>query len=81
MTKRRAERQVEAVASGLAELVQDPDRPSAWTLLVDGAPQSHVDLADPLHLEFEYIRRMAAAIDLIAPTGSRYACCTLAVGG
>ena len=69
MTKRRAERQVEAVASGLAELVQDPDRPSAWTLLVDGAPQSHVDLADPRHLEFEYIRRMAAAIDLIAPAG------------
>jgi len=50
-------------------LVPDPDRSTAWTLLLDGAPQSHVDLADPTHLEFEYVRRMAAAIDLIAPPG------------
>jgi SAM-dependent methyltransferase len=69
VVKRRAQRQVEAVASGLAELVPDPDRDSAWTLMIDGTPQSHVDLADPTHLEFEYIRRMAAAIDLIAPAG------------
>jgi hypothetical protein len=52
------------------ELVPDRDRRSAWTLLVDGTPQSHVDLADPAHLEFEYIRRMAAAIDLAAPAGT-----------
>ncbi|MEV6488021.1 fused MFS/spermidine synthase [Actinoplanes sp. NPDC051633] len=51
------------------ELVPDRDRRSAWTLLVDGTPQSHVDLADPTHLEFEYIRRMATAIDLAAPAG------------
>jgi spermidine synthase len=49
--------------------VPDPDRDTAWTLLLDGAPQSHVDLADPTHLEFEYVRRMAAAIDLTAPAG------------
>ena len=60
---------MQAVASGLAELVRDPDRASGWTLLVDGAPQSHVDLADPTHLDFEYVRRMAAAIDLVAPAG------------
>jgi hypothetical protein len=69
VAKRRAQRRVEAVASGLAELVPDPDRDSAWTLMIDGTPQSHVDLADPTHLEFEYIRRMAAAMDLIAPAG------------
>jgi spermidine synthase len=67
--RRRSERKAEAVASGLAELVPDPDRSTAWTLLLDGAPQSHVDLADPTHLEFEYVRRMAAAIDLVAPAG------------
>jgi spermidine synthase len=67
--RRRSERKAEAVASGLAELIPDPDRSTAWTLLLDGAPQSHVDLADPTHLEFEYVRRMAAAIDLIAPAG------------
>jgi hypothetical protein len=66
----RAERQVAAVASGLAELVPDADRPTAWTLLIDGAPQSHVDLADPTHLEFEYVRRMGAVIDLVAPPGA-----------
>jgi spermidine synthase len=67
--RRRSDRKVEAVASGLAELVPDPDRSTAWTLLLDGAPQSHVDLADPTYLEFEYVRRMAAMIDLIAPAG------------
>jgi spermidine synthase len=51
------------------ELVPDGDRRSAWTLHVDGTPQSHVDLADPTHLEFEYVRRMAAAVDLAAPAG------------
>ncbi len=70
MARQRGERRVEAVASGLAEIVQDPGRPSGRTLLIDGAPQSHVDLDDPTHLEFEYIRRMAAAIDLIAPAGA-----------
>jgi spermidine synthase len=60
---------VETVATGVAELVPDPDRDAAFTLLLDGAPQSHVDLADPTHLVFEYIRRMATAIDLIAPAG------------
>jgi SAM-dependent methyltransferase len=67
--RRRTERAVEVVASGLAELVADPDRGTAWTLRLDGSPQSYVDLADPTHLEFEYIRRMAMAIDLIAPPG------------
>ncbi|HLJ99484.1 MAG TPA: fused MFS/spermidine synthase, partial [Streptosporangiaceae bacterium] len=46
-----------------AELVRDLDRPRAWTLLVDGFPQSHVDLDDPAHLEFEYVRRLGHVID------------------
>ncbi len=45
---------VETVDGGLAELIPDRDRPRAWTLLIDGAPQSHVDLDDPAHLSFEY---------------------------
>lgn len=40
---------------------------SGYELEVDGTPQSHVDLADPTHLHFEYIARMGAVIDLIAP--------------
>lgn len=55
------------VDHGLAELVADPDRPQSWTLLLDGTAQSHVDLADPEHLEFEYVRRLAHVADLLAP--------------
>jgi spermidine synthase len=70
MAQRRASRRrSETVASGVAELVPDPDRDTAFTLLLDDAPQSHVDLADPAYLQFEYVRRMAAAIDLVAEPG------------
>ncbi|MFJ9608140.1 spermidine synthase [Kitasatospora sp. NPDC101176] len=57
------------VDSGLAELRPDRDRPDAWSLLIDGAPQSLVDLADPTHLGFEYQRRLGHLIDLAAPPG------------
>ncbi|MDG4785899.1 fused MFS/spermidine synthase [Micromonospora sp. WMMD1102] len=67
--KRRTDALAVKVASGLAELRPDPDRPESYTLLVDGAPQSHVDLADPTHLEFEYVRRIAIVLDLVAPSG------------
>ncbi|KUL73231.1 MULTISPECIES: spermidine synthase [unclassified Streptomyces] len=59
----------ETVDGGLAELVPDPDRARAWTLLLDGAPQSHVDLDDPAYLSFEYQRRLGHVIDLVAPPG------------
>ena len=58
------------VGGGFAELVRDPVRPSAWTLLVDGTAQSHVDLDDPLYLEFDYMRRFGFIADLIAPPGA-----------
>ncbi|WP_215455677.1 spermidine synthase [Streptomyces sp. ATCC 21386] len=60
---------VEEVDGGLAELLPDRERARAWTLLVDGAPQSHVDLDDPAHLSFEYQRRLGHVIDLVAPAG------------
>lgn len=50
-----------------AELLGDLDRPRAWMLLVDGVPQSHVDLDDPRHLELEYVRRIGHLLDLAAP--------------
>ncbi|WP_262387313.1 fused MFS/spermidine synthase [Streptomyces sp. TRM49041] len=59
----------ETVDGGLAELVPDRERPRAWTLLIDGAPQSHVDLDDPAHLEFAYQRRLGHVIDLAAQPG------------
>ncbi|GGZ23028.1 spermidine synthase [Streptomyces poonensis] len=64
-----AEAVVETVDGGLAELIPDRDRARAWTLLIDGAPQSHVDLDDPAYLSFEYQRRLGHVIDLAAPPG------------
>ncbi|MBQ1090634.1 spermidine synthase [Streptomyces sp. B93] len=61
---------VEPVDGGLAELTPDRDRARAWTLHIDGAPQSHVDLDDPTCLDFEYQRRLGHVIDLAAPPGS-----------
>lgn len=58
-----------AVTGGVAELLADADRDGSWMLLVNGTPQSHVDLADPTHLEFEYVRRIGHVLDLAADPG------------
>ncbi|WP_069764146.1 spermidine synthase [Streptomyces sp. LUP47B] len=68
-SRRSAEAVVEPVDGGLAELIPDRERAHAWTLLIDGAPQSHVDLDDPTYLSFEYQRRLGHVIDLVAPPG------------
>jgi spermidine synthase len=70
--QRRVDRVARAVITaevdhGTAELVGDPDRPQGWTLLLNGTAQSHVDLDDPTHLEFEYVRRLGHVADLVAP--------------
>ncbi|MGP4114517.1 spermidine synthase [Streptomyces sp. 4N509B] len=59
----------EAVDGGVARLVPDPDREGAWELLIGGAAQSHVDLAEPRRLVFEYQRRLGHVADLLAPAG------------
>lgn len=64
-----AEAVVEQVDGGLAELIPDRERARGWTLLIDGAPQSYVDLDDPAYLSFEYQRRLGHVIDLAAPAG------------
>jgi spermidine synthase len=50
-------------------LLPDLDRPGALLLTVNGAPQSYVDPADPAYLEFEYVRRLAHALDVTGPAG------------
>jgi spermidine synthase len=71
MARRRepAEAPVSRVETGRAELLRDADRRAAWMLLVDGVPQSHVDLDDPGYLDFEYVRRLGHVIDAAAPAG------------
>ena len=50
---------------GLAELLGDADREHGWWLSVDGVPQSYVQLDDPSHLEFEYVRLLGDVVDLL----------------
>src|SRR5215831_2073912 len=69
------------VDSGVAEFQADPDRPEAWTLLLDGTPQSHVDLVDPEHLEFEYMRWLGHLVDLAASPGEPLRVLHLGGGG
>lgn len=42
---------------------------TGYELIVDGTPQSHVDLDDPTHLHFEYVARMGAVIDQLRMPG------------
>jgi spermidine synthase len=51
--------------------VIEPDRfvPGSFQLVVDGTPQSHVNLDDPTQLFFEYVARMGHVIDLIRDPG------------
>jgi len=63
------------------DLVADPDLPGGWTVLADGFPQSHVDLGDPRHLEFEYVRRIGHIIDLARPAGEPVRVLHLGGGG
>ena len=50
---------------GRIELVPDEDGRGGVTVMMDGSPQSHVDLADPHNLGFEYIAHFAAVIDTL----------------
>ena len=47
----------------------DADDPSGRVLVLDDLRHSYVDLDDPTHLEFWYIRQIAGAIDALAPGG------------
>jgi spermidine synthase len=41
----------------------DPDRASGRILLLDGAPHSYVDLADPTYVQYPYAKAMVSVID------------------
>jgi len=55
------------IEGGRIELVPDDDGRGGVTVMMDGSPQSHVDLADPHNLGFEYIAHFAAVIDTLPP--------------
>ncbi|WP_231706726.1 MULTISPECIES: spermidine synthase [Tsukamurella] len=59
----------------------DRDRPGAFTVLLDGTPQSYVDTGDPTNLVFEYVRRIGHVIDLARPEGAPVTAVHLGGGG
>ena len=63
------------------ELLADADRAGGWMLMAGGVPQSYVDLADPRHLELEYMRRLGHLADLAAPAGAPLRVLHLGGGG
>jgi spermidine synthase len=50
-------------------------------LMIGGVPQSHVDLDDPQHLDFEYMRWLGHLVDLAAPAGTPLRVLHLGGGG
>ena len=58
-----------ALSGYLATITPDKWVPGAYTLTVNGTPQSHVNLDDPSELFFEYIQRMGHVIDQLGMPG------------
>ncbi|TFV52360.1 fused MFS/spermidine synthase [Blastococcus sp. TF02A-35] len=69
----------EETAYHCARVVADPERDTGRVLLLDTLRHSYVDLADPTHLEFEYVRAVAAVTDAAFPAGAPVS--ALHVGG
>lgn len=51
------------IDTGTCELVPDSFASDSWILMVNGVHSSHIDLADPRHLDFEYMRWIAALVE------------------
>ena len=64
-----------------ADVVTDAARPSGRVLVLDGLRHSYVDLEDPTHLEFEYVRAMAAVADTAFAPGRAISAYHLGAGG
>ncbi|MEH3052464.1 MAG: fused MFS/spermidine synthase [Patulibacter minatonensis] len=54
---------------GTIELVPDRGRAGGRLLLIDGLSHGYVDLADPEHLELDYVARIGAALEVLVPRG------------
>jgi spermidine synthase len=63
--RRRAAPELVA-ASGELAVLRDPERPSGRLLRQGDMEASYVDLGDPRHLEFDYLRRMRDLVEAAA---------------
>ncbi len=64
-----------------ATVVEDPERESGRTLVLDGLRHSYVDLDDPEYLDFAYVRAIASLIDTAYPAGEALDAYHLGAGG
>ena len=67
--------------SGLsASVARDGFSKTGYILEIGGAEQSHVDLANPDHIFYEYLRRIGHLVDLVVPAGQPMAAAHLGAG-
>jgi len=64
-----------------AHVVADPERPAGRVLELDTLRHSYVDLDDPTHLQFAYIRGIASAVDVTWPPSAPIRALHLGGGG
>ncbi|GAB3557107.1 spermidine synthase [Arthrobacter alkaliphilus] len=69
------------IDTGDCELVADPDNSNGWLLKINGVMSSHIDVAEPLFLDFEYMRWIAALVESKWPPSSRPKLRALHLGG
>ena len=62
-------------------VTEDPDRPDGRVLVLDGLRHSYVDLDDPTHLDFAYVKAMASVLDTAFPAGDPLTAHHLGAGG
>lgn len=53
----------------MAATITEGDRPGSSVLWLDGRAQSQLDPDDPTWLGFDYMRRIADVLDVVAPSG------------
>ena len=59
------------IDTGTCELQPDQFNPNGWILKVNGVHSSHIDMADPRQLDFEYMRWIAALVDTHWESGAK----------
>src|SRR4051812_14910763 len=59
----------------------EADGATGRVLVLDTLRHSYVDLGDPTHLEFEYVRAIASVADVLAPAGQPISALHLGGGG
>ncbi|QDY89478.1 spermidine synthase [Arthrobacter sp. UKPF54-2] len=69
------------IDTGDCELTPDQDNSTGWLLRINGVMSSHIDLADPLFLDFEYMRWIAALVESRWPLAARPKLRALHLGG